>query len=310
MFFIISLIFCENIQSSEKVKTFTPCNEVTINIGKAKLFCRTMGKGEPLLVIHGGPGLSQDYLLPKMEKLAENNFVIFYDQRGCGKSTSIIDKESINIINFVADVETIRKYFGFEKISILAHSWGSFVAMKYAIAYPLFVDKLILSNSIPASSEELALFHKEWNRRMSPYLEEIEKMQSSEELARGDVDTVENYYHIIVRTYCYLAEKANLLNVKMEPHAFINGTKVYSIFDENLFSHSFNLHEALKEVKIPVLVIHGDTDPIPSYAAQHIYESLPNAKYILMQKCGHFPYVEDPEAYFHYIKEFLREETK
>jgi len=58
--------------------------EKWIEVDQAKLFCRTLGEGKPLIVIHGGAGLSQDYLLPWLTKLAEHHFVIFYDQK-CGK---------------------------------------------------------------------------------------------------------------------------------------------------------------------------------------------------------------------------------
>lgn len=72
-------------------------NEYFIAVENGKLFLRTIGKGKPLIVLHGGPGLTQDYLLPQLYRLAKNNFVIFYDQRGCGQSTGEINANTINI---------------------------------------------------------------------------------------------------------------------------------------------------------------------------------------------------------------------
>lgn len=70
---------------TEKIKS------LFIEAKGAKLFCRTLGQGKPLIVVHGGPGLTQDYLLSELQPLAETNFLIFYDQRGCGQSTGEID---------------------------------------------------------------------------------------------------------------------------------------------------------------------------------------------------------------------------
>jgi len=76
---------------------------------------------------------------------------------------------------------------------------------------------------------------------------------------------------------------------------------------ENLLSQSFNLHERLKQLRIPTLVIHGDTDPIPPLTAESTHKSIPNSQYVLMRQCGHFPYVENPTVYFEQIDQFLEQ---
>lgn len=150
-----------------------------IESGDAELFCKVGGKGEPLIVLHGGPGMSHDYLLPYMKRLEKNNFVIFFDQRGCGKSTGEINAETINIATYLEDIEAIRKEFGFEKVSVLGHSWGGLLAMEYAIAYPQSIDKLILLDSMPKSCEDTVLFVNEYVTRMAPYANEMEAIKLS-----------------------------------------------------------------------------------------------------------------------------------
>jgi proline iminopeptidase len=280
-------------------------NEKFISAGDAQIFCRVVGKGNPLIVIHGGPGFTQDYLLPQMDALAENNLVIFYDQRGCGKSTGEISPETINLKTIVDDLEAIRRAFNFEKISVLGHSWGGFIAMNYAITYPEHLDKLILSNSMPASSEGLAQFIQEYMRRTAPYQAEITEIHNTQEFQNGDPETVERLQRLIVRTYCYVPEKAELLSVRMTATASINGAKVHEIIRNDIFEKPFNLHSSLEKLQIPTLIIHGDTDPIPPITAQNIHESISHSKYLLMKNCGHFPYVEDPIPYFQCINEFL-----
>ncbi len=293
------------IQAALQKSDVTLINETWVPSGNGKLFCKTMGKGKPLIIIHGGPGLTQDYLLPGLDKLAETNFVIFYDQRGCGRSTGEINDETMNIPSLVDDIDHIRKAFRFDKVSILGHSWGGFLAMHYAIAHPKAVDKLILSNSMPASSEDLSLFVNEVTRLTSPYQEELSKIKNSKQFQDGDPETIERYYRIIFRTYCFIPKKADLLNLRMPPIASVNGAKIYELIRENTFKKTFNLHASLKALNIPTLVIHGDVDAIPPLTAQHTHESIPGSKYILMKNCGHFPYIEEPDMYFNHLKNFL-----
>ena len=280
--------------------------ETFVPSGESKIFCRVTGQGKPLIVIHGGPGLTQDYLLPQMYELAKNNLVIFYDQRGCGKSTVDINANTINIESFLNDIEAIRQAFNLDKISILGHSWGGFLAMQYTIAHPERVDKLILSNSAPASSEGYALFGQEYMRRMGPYQEELEKISSTQGFRDGDTCVMEHFYRLIFRQYCYIPEKADLLNLRMTSIALLNGAKVSEIIRENVLDKPFNLNKGLKALKVSTLILHGDADPIPPSIAQDIHENIHDSKYVLMKNCGHFPYVEDPATYFKYINEFLK----
>lgn len=289
---------------------FKEAKEAFLEAKNAKLFYKTIGKGKPLIVIHGGPGLSQDYLLPQLYRLADNNLVIFYDQRGCGKSTGEINPETITVEAFVNDLDTIRKAFQFEKISILGHSWGGFLAMQYAIAHPECIYKLILSNSMPASSDEFALFLQEYVHRTSPYQTELAGIHNTQGFLEGDPDIIERLYRIIFRTYCYLPENADKLSLRMTSTASVNGAKVSENFRKNVFEKPFNLHASLKSLKIPTLVIHGDSDPIPAFTAQNVHKSIPQSKYILMKNCGHFPYVEDPNIYFNHLNEFLNDRMR
>lgn len=279
--------------------------ELFVEVPNEKLYCHVMGQGNPLIVIHGGPGLTQDYLLPQMSKLAENHLVIFYDQRACGRSTGNITRDDMQISTFVSDLEHIRKFFGLRQISLLGHSWGGFVAFQYAIAHPEKVNKLIISNSMPASSEEFLLFIDEYFKRIAPYQEEIKDLQESPQFLAGDSDAFEKYLRLSFRTYCFDPEKADLLNLAMPDKAGLRFLQVYNVVRQNVFIKPFNFHDALKKLQMPTLVIHGDFDPVPVSTAENLHKSIPNSKFILMKQCGHFPYVEKPQEYFDHLEEFL-----
>lgn len=94
-----------------------------VSVEDGRLFYRAAGQGLPVIVVHGGPGLSQDYLLPQLYQLAENNRVIFYDQRGsCRSLETKVDEEHITIDQFVEDLETLRTSLGFDKFILMGHS--------------------------------------------------------------------------------------------------------------------------------------------------------------------------------------------
>ena len=245
-----------------------------------------------------------------MYELAKNNLVIFYDQRGCGKSTVDINANTISLESFLNDIEAIRLAFNLDKISILGHSWGGFLAMKYTITHPEHVDKLILSNSSPATSEGYALFGQEYMKRMEPYQKELEKIRSSQGFHDKNTRVMEQFYRLIFRQYCYIPEKADLLNLQMTPIASLNGEKVSEILRENVLDKPFNLNKGLRSLKVPALILHGDVDPIPPSTAQAIQDNIPGSKYVLMKNCGHFPYVEDPANYFKYINKFLNDKSE
>jgi len=272
-----------------------------IPIDGASLFCKTVGKGPPLIVVHGGPGLTHNYLFTA--EFGAHNRAIFYDQRGCGQSTGAI--EPLTMEQFVKDLDAVRTHFGYEKVALLGHSWGGFLAMHYAFTHPQHIDALIIANTVPASSDEWALFATEWHRRMEPYLEEINQIQQSEAFAQCDPDTIEHLHRLWFRRYCYSPEKADLLQIRASQESLRRSTQVADHVGEQILSKPYNLYDQLKKLSLPTLIIHGDTDPVPHVTAKNIHRAIPNSRYILLKQCGHFSHVEVPEAFFSAVHAFL-----
>ena len=279
--------------------------ESFIECDGAKLYTRTFGKGKPLLVIHGGPGLSQDYLLPQLNQLAETHRVIFYDQRGGGRSTGEITSETMTVERFVKDIEAIRNAMGLERFCILGHSWGGFIAMQYAIAHPEAVEKLILSNSIPATSKETLLFAQEARRRFTPFAEEMSRVENSPAFLQGDPQAREKQLRLLFSVFVHATRDVELLSLRMTPTASQNYSKINPIFTKGTLLQPYDLTEKLKELKIPTLIIHGEADPIPLSSAEQIHQAIPNSQLVLIKACGHFPYVEQPQSFFNTLNEFL-----
>ncbi len=127
----------------------------------AQLYFRAIGDGTPLVILHGGPDFSHSYLLPELDRLSIRFRLLYYDQRGRGRSSGAIAPEDVTIESEVDDIDRLRDYFGFGSIALLGHSWGVLLALEYATRHPDRVSHLILMNSSPASHADLLRFRQQ-----------------------------------------------------------------------------------------------------------------------------------------------------
>ena len=131
-----------------------PSFEGHLQVGPARLYCRVVGEGPPIVVLHGGPDFDHTYLLPELDRLADVCRLVYYDQRGRGRSAQGVDPEDVTIQSEVADLDGLLDALDHEPVAILGHSWGGALAMEYATRHPERVSHLILLNSAPASAED------------------------------------------------------------------------------------------------------------------------------------------------------------
>jgi len=122
-----------------------------------KLFYHMVGTGpDTLIVIHGGPGFTMDYFAKDLEPLAAKHVLLFYDQRGAGKSTLVQDSAGLSADKFVDDLDAVRRYFGLRKAALLGHSWGAIIAAGYAVRYPDRVSRLLIVGGVPLTHQGMA----------------------------------------------------------------------------------------------------------------------------------------------------------
>ena len=110
----------------------------------------TKKKTTPLFLLPGGPGLDHSVFKLGLPEFEEHFTVVYYDPRGCGQSVGF-DENSFTLEKNIADIEAMRLSLNFEKIMLLGHSYGSMVALGYAVKYPQHVEKLVLSAGAPCS---------------------------------------------------------------------------------------------------------------------------------------------------------------
>ncbi len=114
----------------------------------ATLAYEVVGTGDPIVVVHGGPGLDRSYLRPGIDVLASGHQLVFFDQRGTGESESELTDEAINLDRFVEDIDVLREHLGHDRITVLAHSFGSLIGTRYAIRFPDRLNALVLANPV------------------------------------------------------------------------------------------------------------------------------------------------------------------
>jgi hypothetical protein len=134
--------------------------EGCIPVGKASLYSRDIGRGQPIIVLHGGPDFDHGYLLPDLDRLADAFRLIYYDQRGRGSSADQVMPEEVTLTSDVDDLDRVRQHFHLESAALLGHSWGAVLALEYAVRHPERVSHMILMNPAPASARDLAVFRK------------------------------------------------------------------------------------------------------------------------------------------------------
>jgi proline iminopeptidase len=278
-----------------------------IPVEGAEIYYREVGQGRPVIVLHGGFDLDHAYFLPDMDRLADSCRLIYYDQRGRGKSVGNV--QSMSIESEMRDLDAVREYFGLDSVALLGHSWGGVLAMEYAVRHPWHVSHIILAGTGPASQEDIELYLQEWSRRSSPHEAAIRALRSGESYKAGDPKALAEWYRIYFSTTIKEPEALGRLNLDLEGFTnemVLRGRAIEErLWIETWGTRGYNLIPKLKELTIPTLVIHGDYDFIPLETAVRIAQAMPAARLVVLKDCGHFPYLERPAEFCWAIDDFF-----
>ena len=269
------------------------------------IYYKTIGEGEPLLIIHGGPVLDHQYLLEHFETLSRTYKLIFYDQRACGRSGQEIDPDHMTFAAMLNDIESIRAHLGYDSVSVLGHSWGGLLAMKYAIAHDARVDKLILSNSMAPSAED-------WNREnlalseryTAGDREQLDKLSSSGLLrSKEAAPYITQMMMLSYKTQFFDTEKMENLNLFITNDYHLRSAVFMRIAEE---MEGYDHYDDLSNMSSPSLIIFGANEPAVDLYLTKFTNSMPYAESLVIDKSGHFPFIEQPHQYFQAVKDFLK----
>ena len=256
----------------------------------------------PLLLLHGGPGAHHDYLYPQCLALAGSHRVITYDQRGGGQSKSD-DRTPITWRTQIDDLAQLITEFGVTPLTLIGYSWGGLLSMLYAIeatsnpSLPA-IDKLVLISPAPITRTWRHDFERNLaERQKSPLIESMRGELNQSGLRERDHDAFkQRSFELSVAGYFADPRRAAALT----PFR-VTGRVQQSIWES---LGDFDLRDALRAVQTQALVVHGRQDPIPLESAEAAAAAL-GAEIVVLDDCGHVPYVEQPQALFSSIESFL-----
>jgi len=274
-------------------------------INGTQLYCQSIGTGVPLVIIHGGPGLDHSYLLPQMEQLADSYELIFFDQRGCGKSTIRLDSTDMTLDALVEDIDRVRDAYNLNTMNLMGHSWGGLLAMFYAAKHGDRLNSLILVNSSPPTSALRDSSFKSMAQRMSTEdsLAQAAIMQTAE-FRQREPQTMEKFFRLLFKGSFYNPIRANELTLSFGPD-YAARSKLVGYLAKDPQLRTYDLTGTLETITCPVLIIGSDDDPVPPASNELIHSHIKDSKYVVMKNCGHFPFIEAPGQFFPAVRTFL-----
>jgi proline iminopeptidase len=260
----------------------------------------------PLIVIHGGPGMSHSYLYP-MTDLGDERQVIFYDQLDAGLSDRPNDSGNWNIARFLGEIDDLRAALNLHNVAILGNSWGGSIAAAYAAKNPQGLEKLILSSPLVNTLQWLADNIKHREALPPETLSVMDRCeQQGLELSQEYQDAVEVFYN---RHFCradpwpdYVMETMNNLNETC--YAGMWGPNEFTC--NGLLGDYDGLAE-LEFIQTPTLVTCGEYDEAAPASCKTVSRLIPNARYAEFENASHLTFVDSREEYINALRKFLAE---
>lgn len=275
------------------------------------LFYRVVGDGpDTVVAVHGGPGLHMGSLV-SFEPLAAGGTVIFYDQRGGGRSSLPQHAEQVTAPLHVSDLDAVLRHFRIERATLLGHSWGALLVGLYAGEHPQRVARLILVGPMPvravpyareyaaklpsllgADSTRFRALYSAWDTTSAPHALCGELVPITMR-AGGAVDTA-----AISRV------TGGACSTSIPSEAFRIGwtrTPLWTLTSLGMW----DLRQQLRSSAAEALVVRGGRDPYSEAAAREWVAALPNARFVTIPGTGHYPFAEDPVSFARIVREFL-----
>lgn len=257
-----------------------------------------------LVVLHGGPGAHHDYMLPQMLDLADTHELLFYDQRGGGRSQTD-DRAPITWRTHIDDLERVVEELGAMPLTLVGYSWGGLLAMLYAIEAAAGrvqrePDRMILVDPAPVNREFRRTFEAEFARRQSgAAVAQMRRELAASGLRDRDPEAYrQRNFELSVAGYFADPSATH----RLTPFR-VTGRVQQSVW-ESLGDYDLLAPGKLDSIRAPTLILHGRQDPIPLASSEAAAKAM-GATLVAIDNSGHVPYVEQPQALFSAIRRFL-----
>ena len=281
------------------------------------IYYKILGRGEPLMIVHGGPGASHDYFLPYLLPLTRHNKVVFIDERGSGRSQKLEERSGYTVENMVEDVEMVRTSLNLGKINLLGHSYGGALAQAYALKYQRNLSHLILGSTW-SSTITMNQVLLQMKQNMAPELRErIDRMEAAGLFGDGKEYEKNRYtaeYMIAAwgeGYFPYLYQ--NRPDPNYDPIG--QGTSAWDLYREMWGEHgefvidgnlkSVEYTDRLASIKVPTLIVVGDHDECDPSLSQVMHGKIDGSKLLILPKAGHMTFVDQTALFIAGVDQFL-----
>ena len=265
-----------------------------------QVYYTIFGQGRPTLLMHGGSGLDHTYFRPWLDTLSDQVQLIYYDQLGQGRSTRPESYEGISMSTWADEADALRDSLGFNRIILLGHSFGGFIAQEYALRHGDHLDGLILCDTAPVLDYQDVIMANAQSRGTP---EQVQAVIAGLSAPVADDASFQQLWTTILPLYfnTYDPEVAKQMDdaTQYSAQGFNQGMGVCL--------PTFNVLSRLDEIIVPTLVMAGRHDWItpPTQAAERLHAGLPNAKLVIFEESGHFPFIEEHDKFVKTVSEWI-----
>src|SRR5947207_3046620 len=282
------------------------------------IYYKVIGHGAPLMIVHGGPGASHDYLLPHLLPLARTNKLIFIDERGSGRSEKLEDATAYTVENMVEDVEAVRQSLNLGKINLLGHSYGGVLAQAYALKYQKNLTHLILGGTFSSTSAFNEVLAREKQSMPADARQKLQGLENAGLFGKGKDWEKNRYPDDYAKLawgegyFPYLYQRRPDANY--DP-ASGNTSTAWDLYREMWGSHGeFVVDGNLKSVEytnrlagihVPTLIICGDHDESDPSLSRTMHDKIAGSKLVVLPQSGHMAFVDQPNMYIKAVTDFL-----
>lgn len=273
-------------------------------VSGARLYYESVGRGDPVIVVHGGPGMDHVYLRPGMDALATTHRLIFYDQRGAGRTEGEANSRTITLDLFMADISALADSLRLGRFTLVGHSFGGLVAMHYAARHPERLRALVLMNTVePGRKYTIPMTDMLMMRRTAADQAETQRLMQSDAMKRQDTSAVNAMLRLSFRSLFADRQRAGQLRLSLDPRTVKNMANVATNLIRSM--GTFDFWPVAARIAVPTLIIQGVEDAMPLQMLRELQQAIPGSELVLVDDAGHFPYIEQPGPTFEAIRRFI-----
>ena len=269
----------------------------TAQINGTDLFYVTVGEGIPCLVMHGGLGFDHTYLHPWLDPLGDTFQLIYYDHRGNGRSGRP-EKATMTHAQFAADAAALASHLGHEKVAVLGHSYGGFIALEFALRHSNRLSHMMLVDTAPAAPG--FSYPEELNAN---FLSMGATKEMQEARSQGWKTDEEMRARFAIYWPVYFKHYDPSIGARLLENAIVSASG--GAADGEL--KAYNVTARLSEIKSPTLVMAGRYDWIcPPSQAHIMHDGIPGSELVIFEESGHLPFIEESEAFFKTTRDWIK----